>query len=298
MDHTDFLQAADVTSLMVVPLIARERTLGALTFAAAESKRRYSERDLALAEEVAYRIAMAIDNARLLKRAEQATIARDNLLSIVSHDLKNPLSVIGMVLDLQESEQAEDTRSQDRHPTIRRAVARMQRLIGDLLDTASIDARRLGIEQTPVPVAPLVGEMLEMLEPAAANKAVRLASELPAELPAIFADRGRIHQVLWNLLGNAIKFTPEGGSITLRVTPSDDVVTFSITDTGPGIPESELPHLFERFWQARRTARLGTGLGLFIAKGIVEAHAGRIWVETQLGAGSTFCFTLPAVRAT
>jgi signal transduction histidine kinase len=292
-DHAELLQVTETKSLMVVPLITRGKTLGALTLAAAESDRQFSDRDLALAEEVAYRMTMAIDNARLLKQAQQATRARDNLLSIVSHDLKNPLAVIRMAVDMLPPEQTNHGPTLNPQSAIRRAAARMQRLIEDLLDTACIDAERLSIEPAPVAVLPLVSEMLETLEPAAAGKSVLLVSELPADLPAVYADRTRIQQVLSNLLGNAIKFTPEGGSVTVRVTPEQDAATFSVVDTGPGILESHLPHLFDRFWRAPRTARLGTGLGLFIAKGIVEAHGGRIWVETKLGAGSTFCFTLP-----
>jgi signal transduction histidine kinase len=127
----------------------------------------------------------------------------------------------------------------------------------------------------------------------AISKGLQLKSELPTDLYAVFVDRHRILQVFANLIGNAIKFTPSGGTITVRAEQFEEDIQFSVEDTGPGIPKEEIPHLFDRFWQARKTARLGTGLGLFIVKGIVEGHGGRIWVESELGVGSRFHFTLP-----
>ncbi|MGA9526155.1 MAG: ATP-binding protein, partial [Myxococcaceae bacterium] len=166
-------------------------------------------------------------------------------------------------------------------------------MLADLLETASIEGGSLSVEPKRLELGLLVVEALEALQPLAASKSQHLESDLPAALPAVLADSSRIHQVLANLLGNAIKFTPEGGAIAVRATSSGGLVTISITDTGPGIAEDELPHIFDRFWQARRTAKLGSGLGLFIVKGIVEAHGGTIWVESKVGAGSTFHFTLP-----
>ena len=172
----------------------------------------------------------------------------------------------------------------------------MNRLLEDLLDTASIEGGRLSVEKEAIDMGPLVAEALEALSPVAASKSLNLTNELPAELPAVLADTPRIQQVLANLLGNAIKFTPQAGTIIVRAEPSDGVVTFSVTDTGPGIPEENVPHLFERLWQAKHTASLGTGLGLFIVKGIVESHEGTVWVESRVGHGSTFFFTLPVAR--
>jgi signal transduction histidine kinase len=168
----------------------------------------------------------------------------------------------------------------------------MDRLIGDLLDASTIEAGRLSLETAVQPVDQIVRDALEALEAPAAQKQVKLETSGACEL-GVFCDRGRMLQVFSNIVGNAIKFTPEGGSIMIRVEPRESEVWFFITDTGPGIPEDQLPRLFDRFWQAKRTARLGTGLGLTIAKGIIEAQDGRIGVESQLGVGSTFFFTLP-----
>jgi len=170
----------------------------------------------------------------------------------------------------------------------------MNRLIEDLLDTASIEAGKLSVDRRRLAVAPIALEILEAMQSLAASKSLELRSELPPDLPEVSADPSRLQQVFTNLLGNAIKFTPEGGTITVRAQQEGGDILCSVTDTGPGIPEDELPYLFDRFWQARRTARKGSGLGLSIVKGIVAAHGGRTWAESRVGAGSTFFFTLPA----
>jgi signal transduction histidine kinase len=299
-EDADTLRAAGINSLMAVPLLARGKTLGALTFAAAESGRRYSTRDLAVAEEIAHRAAIAIDNAQLYEQAQRATRGREDLLAIVSHDLNNPLAVIGLNIDmLLKHSRPEERRKYGRKQLelIDRAVTRMTGLLRDLLDTASIEAGHLSIERALVPVVQLVTEALEAVQPLAAKKRLRLESDLGDDLPAVFADADRIQQVLINLLGNAIKFTGKGRSITVRAERLGDAVRLSVADTGAGIAEGDLRHLFDRFWQAQGTARAGTGLGLFIARGIVEAHRGTISVESKLGEGSTFSFTLPDARA-
>jgi signal transduction histidine kinase len=267
-----------------------------MTLAAIGSGRRFSERDLVLAEEVARRTAVAIDNAQLYARAQRATRARENTLAIVSHDLRNPLSSVLMALTLllRIPERRKPPVLVAELERIVRGANRMNRLIQDLLDTASIDAGHLSVEPSALDVTIEVFEALEAVRPLADGKSLRLDSDLPKDLPLVFGDGPRLQQVFGNLLGNATKFTPTGGTITIGATRSGDVVTFSVADTGPGIAAAELPRLFDRFWQAPRTARLGTGLGLFIAQGIVEAHGGKLWVESELGVGSTFFFTLPA----
>lgn len=294
-DHADALRAAGIISVMAVPLVARGKVLGVLKFMMAESGRHYSAHDLSLAEEIARRCAVAIDNAQLHEQAHRATRSREDLLAVVSHDLKNPLGSIlmgiAMLMKLPEDELS--TKSRKHLERVERSALRMNRLIEDLLDTASIEAGRLSVEQRRLEAVPLVSEAVDALQPLAGSKSLHLKSDLPPELPALHADGARLQQVLANLLGNAIKFTPAGGAITVRAQPSGDAVKFSVTDTGPGIPSQDLPHLFDRFWQAKRTAGLGTGLGLFIVKGIVEAHRGRVWVESRLGEGSTFFFTVP-----
>jgi PAS domain S-box-containing protein len=298
--HADALRAADVRSLMVVPLSAHGRTFGALTLAAAESGRRYDASDLALAQALANRAAAALVNARAHAKAQRAIAAREAVLALVSHDLRNPLSIILMQTALALADATEKGRCDEfakPFETIRRAAQRMSRLIQDLLDVVSIEAERFAVERSRQAVGPLLREALEASQTQAASKSLRLESDLSAGASlAVDCDRDRVLQVLANLLGNAIKFTPAGGAIRVRVEQFGHEARFSVADTGAGILASDLPHVFDRFWQAQKTARFGTGLGLSIAKGIVEAHGGRVWAESRVGAGSTFSFTLPLAR--
>jgi signal transduction histidine kinase len=181
--------------------------------------------------------------------------------------------------------------------SIQHAAQRMDRLIRDLLDTATIDAGRLSIEVLPVRLQQLVTDSVETFAPLASGKSIRIKSELNENLPAVAGDPDRLEQVLANLLGNALKFTQDGGQITIGAECTDRSVIVSVTDDGPGMSQEELDHLFDRFWQARRTAALGTGLGLFIVKGIIETHGGSVWVESTLGVGSTFFVELPRALA-
>jgi signal transduction histidine kinase len=180
--------------------------------------------------------------------------------------------------------------------TIIRIAEQMNRLIGDLLDAAAIDAGRLAIDREPRDAAELASDAIEMLRPLAEHDSISVEQPPVPEPVRVSCDRDRIVQVLGNLIGNAIKFTPTGGSITVTVARDASNVRFAVADTGPGIPPEQLAHLFERFWRAPGNAP-GVGLGLYIAKGIVEAHGGRIWVESQVGRGSTFSFTLPVLPA-
>ena len=177
---------------------------------------------------------------------------------------------------------------------LHRAGERMNRLIQDLLDVKRMESGHLSVDTCSVPVATLLAESADSLRPLAAAAALDLLVDAPSTLPRVMADRHRMHQVLSNLIGNAIKFTPRGGTITLRGEAAANEVRVTVADSGPGIPAEQLPHIFGQFWQGTRTDRRGIGLGLAIAKGVVEAHHGRIWVESTLGAGSTFFFTLPA----
>jgi signal transduction histidine kinase len=247
------------------------------------------------AQEIARRASMAIDNARLHEQARRAVQSREDLLAVVSHDLRNPLSVILVSATLALHAWPPGDANRRTIEAIRRSALRMDRLIGDLLDASTIEAGRLSLETAVQSVDQIIRDAIEALEAPAAQKRVKLDAMSAVEL-GVFCDRGRMLQVFSNIVGNAIKFTPEGGSIQVRAEPRNNEVWFFITDTGPGIPEDQLPRLFDRYWQAKRTARLGTGLGLTIAKGIIEAQDGRIGVESQVGVGSTFFFTLP--RAT
>lgn len=235
---------------------------------------------------------------RLRRLAEDAVGTRDDVLSIVAHDLRNPLNAISMgaslLLDLPLSGEKRDEHLR----VVQRSAARMDRLIQDLLDAARIEAGRFSVQRGVLEVAPLIAEACETFAAPAAASQQQLSCKVRDGTPAISADGDRVLQLLRNLLSNALRHTPEGGSIMVRVEPAGDEVRFSVRDTGAGIPEEDLPHLFDRFWQARHTRRGGAGLGLAIARGIAEAHGGRIWVESEEGKGSTFIFLLPVAHQT
>ena len=172
----------------------------------------------------------------------------------------------------------------------------MNRLIEDLLDVTRLEAGGLSIEQKPVRTTQIVADAVDAQRLLASASSLDLRLEVPSELPDLWADPDRVTQVIENLVGNAIKFTAPGGRITIGAKTGEGGLLFWIADTGAGIPGEDIPHLFDRFWQARKADRRGAGLGLPIVKGIVEAHGGRVWVESTLGSGSTFFFTLPTSR--
>jgi signal transduction histidine kinase len=298
--HYTTLCKLEPRSMMIVPLVARGRTLGAITFASGtESGRRYGPADLALAEGLAARAALTIDNARLYTQSQQAAQARDEVLAVVSHDLRNPLNVIALgatylLKHLPNSPEATSWRKQGE--LIRRSADRAVHLIQDLLDVTRLEVGRLGVERKPESVTRLLDDVIELHRSLAESRGLRLEREEVSELPEVLADRSRVLQVFSNLIGNALRFTPEGGRITVRAWREGSMVGFAVSDTGKGIAPEHLPHLFERYWQGKG-AREGAGLGLPIAKGIVEAHGGHIQVESHLGTGSTFFFTLPVAEA-
>jgi PAS domain S-box-containing protein len=295
-EHLALLEAIEARSMMVVPLIARGQLLGALSIVSSQAGRRYGASDLHLAEDLARRAALAVDNARLYRSAEQAVRTQEEVLHIVAHDLRNPLNAARLSTGtLSRRLRANDGDGDARRilDTIDRSLRRADRLIQDLLDIARIEGRRLSVDRVPIASEELIGEALDLLGPMAAEASLALEAEEMAHVPPVLADRERILQVFSNLIGNAIKFTPAGGRIRVAAERSDGEVHFSVTDTGLGFSPEQLGHLFDRYWQAKQTDRRGAGLGLSIAKGIVEVHGGRIWAESVPGAGSTFHFTLP-----
>ncbi|HKO15577.1 MAG TPA: HAMP domain-containing sensor histidine kinase [Gemmatimonadaceae bacterium] len=217
------------------------------------------------------------------------------LLSIVSHELRNPLHTIlmaaGTLLDIP----LDDAERRRHLEIIYRSAGLMTRLLDDLLEVARLEAGHLPVSIACEDPGPMLEECCDALRMRAASAEVLLLLELTPELPMVLADRARVAQVLENLVGNAIKFTAPNGTVRVRAQPDGDHVRIAVADSGIGIAASDLPYIFDRFWQANRASRAGAGLGLAIVKGIVEAHAGRIWVESEEGKGSTFSFTLPAI---
>lgn len=233
------------------------------------------------------------------EQAEAASRMREDLVAIVSHDLRNPLSSISMSAEVLQAIVSSDASPQLRRPleTIVRSVGRMKRLISDLLDVASIDAGGLSVHKEPHEATVLMREAIEMMLPIAVEKSLLLEFEPTAVMFQVAVDKERILQVFSNLIGNAIKFTREGGRIGLGVTTKcADFVEFRVTDTGQGVSEEHLTHIFDRYWQAHQEGRMGIGLGLSIVKGIIEVHQGEIRAESTLGKGTTFYFTLPRVN--
>ena len=287
-------RAAGVRSMLVVPLVLGERTVGAVTLLSMNG-RPFSPDVRTLAEKFAAQASLALENARLDREAQRASEARDQVLGVVSHDLRNPISAIAMCASaLRDTTAAAADTRESLLTTITQSTEWMNRLIQDLLDVASIEAGRLSLERDRESVAALVGDALRMFEVEATQRRVRLAGESAADLPAVNVDASRVVQVLGNLLRNALKFTPDGGRITVRASAIGREVVFAVSDTGPGIPAADQSRVFDRYWHARRTAnRRGTGLGLSIAKGIVQAHGGRMWLESASGEGTTFFFSIP-----
>jgi PAS domain S-box-containing protein len=292
-EHQSVLESIAPTSIMGVPLIVHDsRILGALVVASCRPERRYVAADLRLLAEVGRRAALALENARLYRAAERAVQARDDVLGIVAHDLRNPLGIILAQAAFLRRPGA-DPVCRKPSEVIGRAATRINRLIEDLLDATRMEAGRLSMEPARVGAAQVVLDSVEARRQLESPASVDLRVYLTPELPEIWADGDRLLQVFENLIGNAAKFTPPGGRITIGARPRAGEVLFWVADAGAGISADDLPHLFDRFWQARKADRRGAGLGLAIAKGIVEAHGGRIWVESTPGWGSTFYFTVP-----
>ncbi|HTR76505.1 MAG TPA: ATP-binding protein, partial [Gemmatimonadaceae bacterium] len=295
----EIVRRIGIHSLLLVPLIARERVIGVLTIGSS-STHTFDDADLALAQALADRAAMAIENARLLLRAQRATAARDHVLGVVSHDLRNPLSAVSMLARrIAESPPDSDAERRSLGRDILTSVQWMHRLIRDLIDIASIEAGRLSVELEPRDPAETLDATLAMFAEEARSRDIALERATDDDLPSVDIDAARIAQVLSNLVGNAFKFTGAGGTITIGATRQAEDVVIWVRDTGEGIATAELPRIFDRFWHGRRRGGArGWGLGLAIAQGIVRAHGGRIWVESTLGQGSTFFFSLrPALIA-
>lgn len=290
--YGEALTAMKPKAALYLPLIARGELVGALSLF--RESRGFDQDEVSFAEDLARLAALAMDNARLHDEVRSSLRARNEMIGIVSHDLRNPVAAVkmlgGAVLRADDRNTEANTES---IALMCQAAEQMDALIRDLLDVSRLDAGRLRVDPEVIDSRELIVESLKTLAPLTEEQSIHFVTELPASLPKVLADRERIQQALSNLVGNAIKFTPAGGTIAVRARTAPGSVEISVSDTGAGISPEDLPRVFERYWQSDRTERHGGGLGLPIAKGIVEAHGGRIWIESGVDAGTRVTFTLP-----
>lgn len=293
IEDGDALRELQANSYICVPLTARGTTFGAVVLVA-HPGHRYTREDVRTAEEFAHRAALAADNARLFEEARTAIRLRQEVLEVVTHDLRNPLNTIHMgAAHLARELPDPGSTGAKIVDAIRRASDRMTKMIDDLLDFSSIETGRLRLDLAEHDGVRLVNEAVDAMQPIAANEGIRITTHHETARLGIRCDRDRLLQVFSNLLGNAVRFTEEDGAVVVRSRVEDHRAVFIVSDMGPGIAESDLPHVFDRYWRSERKSRESLGLGLAISKGIVQSHGGSIWVESTLGEGTTFYVSLP-----
>jgi signal transduction histidine kinase len=297
-EHLEIMRRLDFRSSMTVPLEARGDVLGALAFFTSDPDRRYDAADLALAEDLARRAGLALDNARLYRESQRAIRARDEFLSVAAHELKTPMtSMLGfaqMLLKyLTPDRQIDEQIVRRALQSIEQQSERLSRLVSRLLDIARIEGGRLTVEPTRVDVVALVNGVVSTLQ--AASGRAQVVVRAPADLEA-YVDPLRFEQVVTNLLDNAMKFSPPGAEIDVEISlTSLDMVRLAVTDRGPGIPVEDRDHIFERFYQAPSgNLSAGMGLGLYICRQIVEQHGGSISAEHPPEGGARFVVMVPS----
>ena len=288
------LQQLSPRSLIVVPLPERSMVEGALIFGCAH--RRYDDNDRALIDQFVEFATVELANARSYREARDALDMRDRVMSVVAHDLRNPLNTIMMSADLLRELPLTETQRSEQLDVITRSAERMNRLVQDLLDVARLHTDQLVLDRAAFSASRLAAEAVHLSMARAAQKGIELRYQQPLDDAVVNVDVDRLLQVLTNLIDNAIKFTSEGGLVEVRLDVDEEESTFTVSDTGRGIPEQDIPNLFKPFWQGRRRSGDGVGLGLAIAAGIVAAHDGRIGVESEPGVGSRFHFAIPNAR--
>ena len=301
-EHRRLLKRLGLKSFMTVPLVTRERTIGALTLALTSPARAYALKDVAFAEELARRAALAIENARLYSRAQEVNRAKDEFLATLSHELRTPLTPIIGWTHMIRSGRLDEAATAQGIEVIEKNAQALSRLINDLLDMTSILSNKMRIERAAVELASVVRAAVETVEPRAAARGISLEVVYAGEgaSACVSGDRTRLVQVFWNLLDNAVKFSPQDGHVRVRVETKEGAARVLIEDDGAGITSEFLPHVFERFRQADMgTTRRhgGLGIGLALVKSFVEAHGGRVEVESDgENRGSRFTVMLPALQ--
>jgi signal transduction histidine kinase len=283
---------------MIVPLIARGRTLAALTFVSSQPDRRYRADDLHVAEEVALRAAQAIDNAQLYQDMQQAVQLRDQFLSLAAHELKTPLtSLTGQVQLFQRRAEREKHLTERDERTLRMItdqVARLNKMVLALLDISRLEMGQLTIERVPLDLCALLRRSVDVMQSTVDDRQIELAS--PAQPILVFGDALRLEQVFQNLLQNALKYSQPPAPISVVLTQTADQVGVAVEDHGIGIPATALAHVFQRFYRADNVEEQhlsGMGIGLYVVNEIVTLHGGTVTVDSTEGVGSTFTVFLP-----
>ncbi|AZZ38195.1 hypothetical protein CIK05_15765 [Bdellovibrio sp. qaytius] len=298
-NQMSLLQSLNFASMISVPLVAHQKFIGNMVLISTNGLNLFHESDLRLAEEVALRAALSFENSYLYNESQKAIATREEVLAVVSHDLKSPLTTIKLVGQMLASMQTPNKAvCDDFAKKIEKSSKQMQVLIEDLLDFAKIQSGTFSVNKSAENISEAIYEVAEPLQAQAEANHQHLFVDLPANLPQVNIDLARTVQVVSNLLSNALKFTPSGGTIKITAVARSSDVLVSVSDNGPGVPPDCLTRVFDRFWQVEGTKQKGSGLGLSIAKGIVLAHGGRIWVESEANKGSTFHFTLPRAEIT
>jgi signal transduction histidine kinase/CheY-like chemotaxis protein len=284
-------------SFIIVPLNAHNRTLGAITFVAAESDVRYTEADREFLEKLAGLAAQAVENARLYREAQEANRAKDEFLATVSHELRTPLNAIMGWSRLLRTGQLDEGSQLIAYETIERNSKMQAQLIADLLDVSRIITGKLRLHVQPVELESVISAAVETVRPAAQARGIRLQTVLDSDTGLVSGDPARLQQVVWNLLSNSVKFTPKGGLVQVRLERIDSQAQITVSDNGKGISPEFLPHVFERFRQADSSSTRavgGLGLGLAIVRHLVEMHGGTVWAHSPgEGQGATFTVKLP-----
>jgi len=298
--HLDLLRQLGLASSMSVPLIARGRTLGSLTVAISRPGRHYTREDLAFTEEVAARAALAVDNARLYREAQETSRLKDEFLATLSHELRTPLTSVLAWMWMLRRGRLDGSAVERARDTMEKSMRSLLRIIDDLLDVSRAIRGQLRLDVRPIGLGPVIQAAVDAVRPAASAKDIRLRTTIDSDAGLVQGDPSRLQQVVWNLLNNAIKFAPAGGRVHVRLERGDSAAIVTVCDSGPGIPPEFLPHAFERFRQADASATRaqgGLGLGLDIVRHLIELHGGTVKVESpgEMG-GATLIVTLPLLE--
>ncbi len=274
-------------SILAAPMVARNNVIGVLEAINKKEEGEFTEEDLELLCVLGDQAAVAVQNALLFQQSD--------LIAEMVHEMRTPLAAIGAYAELMQRSDATLSQCQQFADIIMREAERLSGLAGNFLDLARLESGRAHLARDPIDLSTVIRMAVNVLVPQADAKQVRILVNVPATLPPVVGDAQRLHQVMLNLLGNAVKYCRSGDRVTVTAVAEGDHLTVSVADTGPGIPAEALPRIFSRFYRVpgAEVGTLGTGLGLAITRQIVEAHKGKITVSSEEGHGATFVFTLP-----